>query len=430
MDNYVKDKNNLGMVNGFYIEAETGILKHSMIANQMGNQANSQYVNQQDITTYPAGKKWADYIRSAGVEITPDKETKKGLFGETSTKDVLKVDIAKLKQIASAANPVDNPSPNPNVNPGTDDKAKDDNKGLTRFRELINKAQGIAAEGLSFKSLIGQALLAELKQVAPVNPGGMSGPTSAGTMYGNLTADEVAEGDKLAQSYGDSQDPEIMNLLKQWSQIKNGLNKGNKGTDDKKKDPVKPTPSPVKPTEKIPPEWTKVKVIKANEKVGYGPNGQGVYILGDGTPKRTFAYYRQENMTLVPMNVNQPRQDLPGYTPIPWKEASTWGPNYKPTQPGTDDKTNIDPKKYPGMKPGGNPQTYALQQQLQKLGAKNTVGPQAGQPLATDGLLGPNTQAAQKQFAAQLATKKEDIDAELPMLSTEPTLARIVQLTR
>jgi len=79
-------------------------------------------------------------------------------------------------------------------------------KGLDRFRELINKARGIKAEGIYFKSSIAKALLAEADVVA-------------------LTPAETAEADKLAQQWGDSQDPEVMNLLAQWSEIKNGLSK-------------------------------------------------------------------------------------------------------------------------------------------------------------------------------------------------------------
>jgi len=115
LKNMVRSKRDLGMVNGFYIEAETGILKHSMIASQNGGEAAPTYVDQRDITSYPSGKEWADSIRAAGVEITPDKEVVKGLFGDQS-RDVLKIDVKKLQQIADGQ--VDPPAPTPAPTPG------------------------------------------------------------------------------------------------------------------------------------------------------------------------------------------------------------------------------------------------------------------------------------------------------------------------
>jgi len=115
LKNMVRSKRDLGMVNGFYIEAETGILKHSMIASQNGGEAAPTYVDQRDITSYPSGKEWADSIRAAGVEITPDKEVVKGLFGDQS-RDVLKIDVKKLQQIADGQ--VDPPAPTPGPTPG------------------------------------------------------------------------------------------------------------------------------------------------------------------------------------------------------------------------------------------------------------------------------------------------------------------------
>ena len=143
-------------------------------------------------------------------------------------------------------------------------------------------------------------------------------------------------------------------------------------------------------------------------------------------------------------------------------ERNSWDDSSRP---------GLDPKK-------GKPDVYDRQKQLAALGAKS----KDGTALKTDGIKGNDTTKAEKEFGyliidpktnitvngatravnpndiksiqswikavkdgrqkmeqvppvyADIAKKqlsvKEDIDAELPMLSTEPTLARIIQLAR
>jgi hypothetical protein len=257
-----------------------------------------------------------DRIRASGLEITD-----KGGYAY--------VDPAKLATIDQA--PVQPVQPVKPTAPTVDQKSIDDNPGLTRFRTLINKAQGIAAESVVFKSLIGRTLMAEafdpavqkLQQEliakgakikadgimgpatkaaqaqfpASNNPGGMQGPTSAGTMYGSLTADEVAEGDKLFQSYGDSEDPEIMNLLKQWMQIKNSMLNNNKP----------PVNTPVKP----PAVTIDQKVKPLGWEANQGQNTAGG--AGVGNPSIT-AQGKKSGATQVP---DVPIQQASGYKLTP-----------------------------------------------------------------------------------------------------------------
>jgi hypothetical protein len=147
--------------------------------------------------------------------------------------------------------------------------------------------------------------------------------------------------------------------------------------------------------QKIPQEWTTVKIVRANQHAGYGPNGQALYILGDGTPKRTFAYYKQENKTLVPMNINPPREDLAQYSPIPWDVASKWGTGAQPPVQDNKDRPGLDPKK-------GKPEIWDRQKQLQDAGALNIKGPNKGKPLTCDGIEGDNTRAAEKEFGPKI----------------------------
>jgi len=91
-------------------------------------------------------------------------------------------------------------------------------EGLNQFRELVKKGMAKlgTAESIVFKSSIGRALLEsfDLQLSERVTPAEMAS---------GLTTAEIALGDKLSQSYGDSEDPEIQGLLQQWSQIKNNM---------------------------------------------------------------------------------------------------------------------------------------------------------------------------------------------------------------
>jgi hypothetical protein len=91
--------------------------------------------------------------------------------------------------------------------------------GLNQFRDLVKKGMaklGGTAESIQFKSSIGRALLEsfDLKLNERITPAEMAS---------GLTTAEIALGDKLSQSYGDSEDPEIQDLLTKWSQIKNNM---------------------------------------------------------------------------------------------------------------------------------------------------------------------------------------------------------------
>jgi len=61
------------------------------------------------------------------------------------------------------------------------------------------------------------------------------------------------------------------------------------------------------------------------------------------------------------------------------------------------------------MPSGADPKVYDLQTKLLAKGAKNTVGANIGQPIDHDGKMGPNTQAAMKQFGIQAETVAESI---------------------
>jgi peptidoglycan hydrolase-like protein with peptidoglycan-binding domain len=245
-----------------------------------------------------------DRIRASGLEIT-DKS------------GYAYIDPAKLATLGQE-------QAKPDTNP-TAPTGQDDNPGLTRFRALINKAQGIQAESvvqeskkyLSLKQIIIESLAeaafdpAVQKQQqeliakgAKIKADGIMGPLtqaaikqfgstpvdpnkptlqSAGTMYGpSLTPEEIAEGDKLFQSYADSQDPEIMNLLKQWQQIKNNQLK------NIKPDPVNTNPKPpVKPRPPIKPP------VKQPETLPDRINSQykdGSYVGQNGLPSQTPSY--------------------------------------------------------------------------------------------------------------------------------------------
>ena len=148
---YLRDKQHLDMVNGYYIEAETGILKHSMIANRTmsaGNQGTTLATS--NFMGFGDGKAFADALAEAGLKIEPTTITTKGLFKDNTT-PALKVDVALLNKIASGQNgqapaPV-NPAP---VNPapvttGSDQKADQtatngpDPKDVAELRDILTK---------------------------------------------------------------------------------------------------------------------------------------------------------------------------------------------------------------------------------------------------------------------------------------------------
>jgi LysM repeat protein len=99
----VKKKRDLDMVNGFYIEAETGALLHSMIANRsMGGQPAGTVVTTRDIG-FGQGKEFADQLTGIGLKITPETVTNPGIFGwkwTESTKTILKINLKDLETIA------------------------------------------------------------------------------------------------------------------------------------------------------------------------------------------------------------------------------------------------------------------------------------------------------------------------------------------
>jgi hypothetical protein len=71
-------------------------------------------------------------------------------------------------------------------------------------------------------------------------PAGATTPGAAATAAGGaLTPEEQKELDKLAQSYGDSEDPEIMALLKQYSDFKNAALNGPKNAGNPELDAIK-----------------------------------------------------------------------------------------------------------------------------------------------------------------------------------------------
>ena len=330
-----------------------------------------------------------DRIRASGLEIT-DKS------------GYAYIDPAKLatlgqEQAKPDTNPTAPTTPTAPTKP-TAPTGQDDNPGLTRFRELINKAQGIQAESvvqeskkyLSLKQRIFESLAeaafdpAVQKQQqeliakgAKIKADGIMGPLtqaaikqfgstpadpnkptlqSAGTMYGpSLTPEEIAEGDKLFQSYGDSQDPEIMNLLKQWQQIKNNQLK------NIKPDPVNTNPKPPQPPQ--PPQYPR-KAMGWEENRGQNTAGGA----GVGNPSIT-AQGRKAGATQVP--------------DVPIQQAS----GYK-----------LTPQEAQNILANGQPNDVA------RYGGKAAL-----QKLATQG--------------SQLT--KESVG---PMLTSEPTIARIVSL--
>jgi len=275
-----------------------------------------------------------DRIRASGLEIT-DKS------------GYAYIDPAKLATLGQdQAKPDTNPTAPTTPTKPTAPTGQDDNPGLTRFRELINKAQGIQAESvvqeskkhLSLKQIIVESLAeaafdpAVQKQQqeliakgAKIKADGIMGPLtqaaikqfgstpvdpnkptlqSAGTMYGpSLTPEEIAEGDKLFQSYADSQDPEIMNLLKQWQQIKNNQLK------NVKPDPVNTNPKPPKPPQ--PPRPPMKPPVKKPEALPDRINSQykdGSYVGVNGLPSQTPSYdFGAESVdNQLPMLTNEP----------------------------------------------------------------------------------------------------------------------------
>ena len=106
----VKNKNDLGMVNGNYIEAETGILRHSMIANAKGGTPAPTYIKSSDLGN-PAIKQFVDSLKALGVEATPTKLPLQGLQIAGSWQDVLKIDINKLKEVAAGKAPAQAAAP-------------------------------------------------------------------------------------------------------------------------------------------------------------------------------------------------------------------------------------------------------------------------------------------------------------------------------
>jgi hypothetical protein len=328
-----------------------------------------------------------DRIRAAGLEIT-DKS------------GYAYIDPAKLatlgqEQAKPETNPTAPTTPTAPTKP-TAPTGQDDNPGLTRFRALINKAQGIEArptneskKHLSLKQRIFESLAeaafdpAVQKQQqeliakgAKIKADGIMGPLtqaaikqfgntpadpnkptlqSAGTMYGpKLTPEEIAEGDKLFQSYADSEDPEIMNLLKQWQQIKNNQ------LPNTKPDPVNTNPKPpVKP-----PQGGKLRPAQGwEEHHGQNTGGGGAV----GNPNIT----KQGKMAGAPQVPDVPLQKTTAYTPSA-EEAKAILDNGQPN----------DILRYGGK-------------------------------------------ARLQQLAAQKPVKE---DAQLPMLTNEPTIARIVSL--
>ena len=321
-----------------------------------------------------------DRIRASGLEIT-DKSgyayidpSKLATLGPTDKATGL---------LTRGLGPI--PSSTATTTSSTATTGQDDNPSLTRFRELINKAQGIQAESinenkrhLSLKQRIYESLaeaafdpavqkqqqdliakgakikadgiMGPLTQAAMKQFGGTAGKPelpSAGVMYGSLTPEEIAEGDKLFQSWADSQDQEVMNLLKQWSQIKNNQLK------NIKPDPVNTNPIPPKPPQRM--GWEAHK----------GQNTAGGAAVGN--PNIT-AQGKKSGATQVP---DVPFQKASGYKLTP-QEAQNVLDNFQG-------------------------------QDLERYGGK----------------------AALQKLAAQKPVKE---DAQLPMLTTEPTIARIVSL--
>ena len=91
-----------------------------------------------------------------------------------------------------------------------------------------------------------------------------------------------------------------------------------------RQDPPAPVVPPVihRPPENdqqtdYPASWFKVPIEKAHEKAGYGPNGEGVYYLGKGTPEQALGFADLRNNTLVPMVPNTQQADK-RYQPIKW----------------------------------------------------------------------------------------------------------------
>ena len=373
LKNAVKKKADLDMVNGYYIEAETGTLLHNMIANrQMAGQNSSTVVTTRDIS-FGQGKEFADQLTNIGLKITPEVVNNPGIFGwkwTESSKTILKINLKDLERIAVGAPPTQQPpAPAVPVAPapapvapapvapapitGSDQTPTTglDPKDVAEFRDILTKlgakipsqysvsaapnnivprAGGLAGSlkedsSIKFKSLIGRALLEDAESDAQIEKDKLNTQNNgAVTDQIKLKARATALYDKLLPF---KTDLEVSTLLAAYKSLE--------GPETSTSEvPVKPPVKPVKPVKPVtnndqtpewPPEWQSVKIKQANEKAGKGPNGQAIYILGDGTPKRAFAYYRQESMTLVPMNINQPRNDLPGYKAIPWKTATSWG---------------------------------------------------------------------------------------------------------
>jgi hypothetical protein len=490
----VKSRDDLGMVNGYYIEKETGTLLHHMIANDRGGQAQGTVVKFANLD-YGQGKEFLDQLTSIGLVPQPKEIFNPGIFNWKWTQSkyvILQINLQDLTRIAqnqpptmekppAPPPPVDKPPVNqPPVNqppvpaPANDQQAlPGDNAGLNRFRELINKAQGIEGadklESIKFKSLIGRTLLAELSKidylpanqvkpqtvanvnvVRPVTANDQQVATGfnggqIGRMFGNLTAAEVAEGDKLYQSYGDSRDPEIMNLLKQWSEIKNNMLKAGPSPVKPDPAPVKPDPAPVKPEpapvkpepapvkpepapvkpepapvkpepikpvpinpvkpnadqQQYPSAWINTPIEVAPRLQGMSPEMGGTYYLGKGTPDQVIGFNDRRNNTLVVLVPNSSKEDK-RYTPIPWGDKRFSWPSARggvterdPQRPG------LDPKK-------GKPEVYDRQKQLQDAGALNTTGKNKGKKLTLDGIDGDNTKAAEKAFGAKLPAMKQD----------------------
>jgi hypothetical protein len=260
----VKSKNDLGMVNGNYIEAETGILRHKMIANTDATYIRPDEVNNPDI------KQFVDKLTAVGVPPTPTK-LEAGRFQISGQwQNVLKIDIDKLKKVASAPQyPGANTSTNTNTNTNTNNTGTADKltgnpevqKKIDRIKEIIGLGKTNAGANTTgaanmgqvnnesiFKSSIGKALLESFDLDLNEDTGTTTAFKNPREELDSLWS-ELQNGVKSGIITGPqaTQIDQLMSAVTQY-RIQNPANTGtttgtdtgnNTGTADKKKEPYK-----------------------------------------------------------------------------------------------------------------------------------------------------------------------------------------------